>query len=116
MTFAPFGRVDLDPVYRDLEILGLPEMNFLEKAKFMHKYKSGKLPIIFDEYFRNSEIVTHSYNLRRINPQRPILSSYAEKMIRHYGMDIWNAVPEEIRTIQNIKTFSFRIKRDILVV
>ena len=36
MTFAPFGKVDLDPVYRDLKILGLPELNFLEKAKFMH--------------------------------------------------------------------------------
>ena len=31
MTFAPFGRVDLDPVYRDLKILGLPELHFLEK-------------------------------------------------------------------------------------
>ena len=115
MTFAPFGKVDLDPVYRDLKILGLPEMNFLEKAKFMHKYKNGKLPIIFDEYFQNSEVVSHSYNLRRITPQRPILSSYAEKMIRHNGIAIWNAVPEELKTIENIKTFSFRIKKDILL-
>ena len=68
MTFAPFGKVDLDPVYCDLKILGLPEMNFLEKAKFMHKYKNGKLPIIFDEYFQNTEVVSHSYNLRRITP------------------------------------------------
>ena len=82
----------------------------------MHKYKNGKLPIIFDEYFKNSEVVSHSYNLRRITPQRPILSSYAEKMIRHNGMAIWNAVPEELKTIENIKTFSFRIKKDILLV
>ena len=115
MTFAPFGKVDLDPVYRDLKILGLPEMHFLEKAKFMHKYKNGKLPTIFDNYFQNNETVTHSYNLRRINPQRPILSSYAEKMILHNGLAIWNAVPDEIKSIENIKTFSFRIKQDILL-
>ena len=117
MTFAPYGRVDLDPVYCDLRILGLPEMYFLEKAKFMHKYKNGKLPVIFDDYFRNSELVSHSYNLRRQVPQRPILSTYAEKMIRHKGMDIWNnTIPDDIQIIFNIKTFSFRLKRDILLV
>ena len=79
MTFAPFGRVDLEPVYRDLKILGLPEMHFLEKSKFMHKYHYGKLPVIFNEYFQNNETISHSYNLRRVNPQRQILSSYSEK-------------------------------------
>ena len=116
MTFAPFGRVDLEPVYRDLKILGLPEMHFLEKAKFMHKHRNGKLPTIFDDYFRNSDLVSHSYNLRRRNPHRQILSTYAEKMIRHNGLEIWNAIPNDIQSISNIKTFSFRIKRDILLV
>ena len=51
MTFAPFGKVDLDPVYHDLKILGLPEIHFLEKAKFMHKYKNGNLPMIFENFF-----------------------------------------------------------------
>ena len=56
MTFAPFGKVDLEPVYRDLKILGLPEMHFLEKSKFMHKYHYGKLPVIFNEYFQANEM------------------------------------------------------------
>ena len=116
MTFAPFGKVDLDPVFHDLKILGMPEIHFLEKAKFMHKYYNGKLPKIFEGYFQNRGIVSHSYNLRRVNPQQPILSCYAEKMIKHNGIAIWNTIPDEMKTISNIKTFSFTLKRDILLV
>ena len=116
MTFAPFGRVDLDPVYRDLKILGLPEMHFLEKAKFMHKYHHGKLPSLFNDYFQTNTTVSHSYNLRRINHVRPILSIYSKRMIKHNGMDIWNTIPNEIQIISNIKTFAYRLKKDILLV
>ena len=115
MTFAPFGRVDLEPVYLDLKILGLPEMNFLEKAKFMHKYHNDKLPLLFNNYFQ-TRTVSHSYNLRRVNPPRPILSTYSEKMIQNTGMSIWDAVPDEIKLITNIKSFAYRLKKDILLV
>ena len=116
MTFAPFGRVDLDPVYRDLKILGLPELHFLEKAKFMHKYNNGKLPSLFNNYFQINTTVSHSYNLRRINYFRPILSVYSEKMIKHTGMAIWDTVPDEIKIISNIKSFAYRLRKDILFV
>ena len=116
MTFAPFGRVDLEPVYLDLKILGLPELHFLEKAKFMHKYHNGKLPSLFNNYFETNQTVSHSYNLRRINYFRPILSNYAEKMIKHNGLAIWNSIPEEIKNIPNIKSFAYRLKKDILLV
>ena len=115
LTFAPFGRVDLEPVYRDLKILGLPEIHFLEKAKFMHKYHNDKLPLLFNNYFQ-TRTVSHSYNLRRVNPPQPILSTYSEKMIRNTGMLIWNAVPDEIKLITNIKSFAYRLKKDILLV
>ena len=115
MTFAPFGRVDLDPVYHDLKILGLPEIHFLEKAKFMHKYYNKKLPPFFDHYFETNAIVTHSYNLRRVTPFQPILSNYSEKMINYNGLAIWNSIPSEIQIMSNIKSFSYRLKKDILL-
>ena len=114
--FVKFGRVDLAPVYRDLKILGLPEMHFMEKAKFMHKYYNGKLPALFKDYFETNAIVTHSYNLRRVTPFRPILSNYSEKMMKHNGPAIWNTVPDDIKNISNIKSFSFRLKKDIIFV
>ena len=116
MTFAPFGRVDLDPVYRDLKILGIPELHFLENAKFMHKYYNIKLPAILKDYFRTNTTVSHSYNLRRVSYFRPILSIYSEKMIKHNGMAIWDTVPNEIKFISNIKAFAFKLKKDILLV
>ena len=115
-TFAPYGRVDLDPVYRDLKILGLPETHFLEKAKFMHKYHKGKLPTLFNDYFQTDKTVSHSYNLRRVHYSKPILSIYSERMIKYNGMDIWNTIPNDIQIIDSIKSFAYRLKKDILLV
>ena len=111
-----FGKVDLDPVYKDLNILRLPEKHFHEKAKLMHKYHNGMLTEIFKDHFESNATVSHSYNLRRVRLQQPILSCYAKKIIKHNGVDIWNTVPDKIKTMSNIKTFSFNLKKDILLV
>ena len=39
ITFAPFGPLDLEPIYRDLELLNLNQTVLLERAKFMFKRK-----------------------------------------------------------------------------
>ena len=116
MTFAPFGRVDLEPVYRDLKILGLAEMHFLEKAKFMFKYFNGKLPQNFDNYFQQNEPNPQPYFLRHERRHHRITSRFSEKMVKHNGMSIWNTVPDEIKRCNNIKSFCFKLKKDILLV
>ena len=116
MTFAPFGRVDLEPVYRDLKILGLPEMHFLEKAKFMFKYFNGKLPPTFDNYFQQNEPDAQPYFLRHRRRQHRSTSCFSEKMIKYNGVSIWDTVPDEIKCCSNIKTFCYKLKRDILLV
>ena len=116
MTFAPFGRIDIDDLYFKLQLLGLDKIHFLEKAKFMYKYYDDKLPIIFDNYFQNQAVITHSYNLRNRNPPRPILSAYAEKMMKNNGPDIWNTIPSEIQNCKNLKSFSDKLKKQILLV
>ena len=116
MTFAPFGRIDIDELYFKLRLLGLEKIHFLEKAKFMYKYHKNKLPATFENYFQGQSVITHSYNLRNRNPQRPILSIYAEKMIKNNGRDIWNTIPAEIQNCQSLKSFSDKLKKDILLV
>ena len=37
ITFAPFGPLDMDPVYSELKILTVDQTFILEKGKFMHK-------------------------------------------------------------------------------
>ena len=116
MTFAPFGRIDIDNLYFKLRLLGLEKIHYLEKSKFMYKYYNNKLPANFDNYFETEEVINHSYNLRNRNPPHKILSIYEEKMIKHNGLDIWNTIPAEIQNCENLKSFSTKLKNDILLV
>ena len=116
MTFAPFGRIDIDDLYLKLRLLGLEKIHYLEKSKFMYKYYNNKLPAYFNNYFENRDTISHSYNLRNRNPPRPILSTYAEKMIKNNGYDIWNTIPTNIKNCKNLKSFSEKLKKEILLV
>ena len=116
MTFAPYGRIDIDDLYLKLKLISLDKIHFLEKAKFMYRYYNDKLPANFENYFQDHTVVNHSYNLRNRNPPRQILSCYAEKMIKHNGIAIWNTIPNEIQICQNLKLFSNKLKKDILLV
>ena len=116
MTFAPFGRVDLEPVYLDLKILGLTEIHFLEKAKFMFKYFNGKLPHVFGDYFQQEEPLPQPYSWRRARQNQRSMSSFSEKMVKYNGIDIWNVIPEEIKRSNSIKSFCHKLKKDILLV
>ena len=116
MTFAPFGRIDIDELYLKLRLLSLEKIHYLEKSKFMHKYYNNKLPGNFDNYFEIQTTVNHSYNLRNRNPPRQILSIYADKMIKYNGLDIWNTIPNEIQNCQSLRLFSNKLKKDILLV
>ena len=82
----------------------------------MYKYYNNKLPAYFDNYFENLGTISHSYNLRHRNPPRRILSTYAEKMIKNNGYDIWNTIPTNIQVCKNLKSFSDNLKKEILLV
>ena len=116
MAFAPFGRIDIDELYLKLRLLGLDKIHYLEKSKFMYKYYNNKLPAFFDKYFENHDTINHSYNLRNRNPPRRILSTYAEKMIKYNGYDVWNTIPTNIQNCKNLKSFSDQLKKEILLV
>ena len=116
MTFAPFGRIDIDKLYQKLGLLSLEKIHYLEKSKFMHKYHNRKLPEFFDGYFETETTVNHSYNLRNRNPHRQILSTYSEKMFKYNGKNIWNTIPAEIQDCHCLKLFSHKLKKNILLV
>ena len=48
MTFAPFGPLDLQPIYKELEVLTVKQTFSLEKAKFMYKMKNNILLVSCD--------------------------------------------------------------------
>ena len=59
-------------LYEDLQLLNLDQIHKVAKAKFMYKYKGGKLPSNFDNFLVSASDV-HNYNLRSAS-----LSSYVK--------------------------------------
>ena len=64
MTFAPFGPLDLEPIYQELGILNLNQTFLLERGKFMCKKKHNLLPTAIADYFAPETPTERQYNLR----------------------------------------------------
>ena len=65
ITFAPFGRVDVSSIFKELGLLDVKSTFLLEKCKYLYKQKYDLLPITLAQHFdQGSEVVSHSYNLR----------------------------------------------------
>ena len=62
MTFAPFGAVDLEPVYKQLKILEVPKICLLETGKFEFEHQKEPLPTQICNHFVPQEI-SYSHGL-----------------------------------------------------
>ena len=119
MTFAPFGRIDLDPIYDYLNILDLAKVSYLETSKFMYKLKNNILPTKIGNYFESNinRPSTHNYALRernRIGSQiTPRLVSGKNSM-QYRGELIWNEIPDCIKCCTSLKSFKKAMKSSLL--
>ena len=119
MSFAPFGRVDLEQIYEELNILNVRQTFSLESSKFMFKSKKGLLPTEIANYFSESQPAGRisSYNLRtRRNKPRLIIPRLAssEKSIFIRGEILWNSISEEDKSSDSFLTFKRNIKAALL--
>ena len=64
ITFAPFGRINLNPIYKELKVLYIKDTLILETSKHMFKLKNGLFPIRFADYFSRDSLSSNSYRLR----------------------------------------------------
>ena len=65
MTFAPFGRIELEPLYEYLKVLKVKEVFLLETGKFMYKMENNLLPVSIGDYFQpRKQNNSTNYNLR----------------------------------------------------
>ena len=120
MCFAPFGAIDVTPLFEILEILNLNEIYQLELAKFIFKQKGGILPVAIANYFQFRETPRHSYNLRsQARPRDPQIihrTSSGKHSIQFRGNDLWNQIPDEIKTAQSPNTFKKMYKSHLLLI
>ena len=118
MCFAPFGRIDIEPLYKDLNILDVDGTFILETSKFMFKQKKGLLPESIGDYFirPSPENRTISYNLRTRNrishiPTRLVSS---DNSIHIRGEKIWDSIPEIVSSSSSLQLFKRQLK-DIVI-
>ena len=122
MTFAPFGRVDLKPIYRELKVLDIKDTLILETSKHMFKLKNDLLPLKFADYFTRNDFPASSssnlYALRsnvrhnHVNIITRLQSS--NKSIQVRGERLWNNISEDNRAISTLSCFKKIIKRILI--
>lgn len=117
MTFAPFGRIDIEPVFTFLKILDVKKVFLLETGKFMYKKQKDLIPVSIGNYFKfrqNNSI----YNLRssKENSNSSILYRLgsSEKSIQFRGTKIWEGLPNEVKTCESLIFFKTRLKEFLI--
>ena len=118
MTFTPFGRVDLDPLYKCLNILDVDKVKYFETSKFLYKLKKNLLPTTIGNYFEvTTNQSTHNYSLR--NRERPVSQIVprlvsGENSMQYRGEKIWDEIPQIIQSCVSLKNFKRVMKLNLL--
>ena len=119
LSFAPFGRLDLQPLYEILELLDIEQTYSLEIAKFAYKDKNGLLPTKIASYFETPirrENVRVSRQSSANAPQHTSFSSFGQKSIRNVISKVWIGIPDEIKSTIWFKSFKRMYKSHLILV
>ena len=117
MTFAPFGNIDLKPIFEYLNILNLDQMILFELGKYLYKLNQNLLPpSTIGNYFTPDPFVNrHSYGLRSRTANIPTRlvcrTKFAEKSIQIGGLTNWSKIPPEIQNSTSLQIFKKSYKK-----
>jgi len=120
MTFAPYGNIDLKPIYDFLKVLNLEQIFTFEIGKFLYKSNHNLLPPSSQgNYFEQDPFANlHSYGLRSRTVNAPTRlirrTKFAEKSIQIGGSQMWNKIPENIQGANSINIFKKSFKTFLL--
>ena len=117
ITFAPFGNIDLNPAYKQLNLLTIVKTYRLEIAKFTYKLKNNLLPTTLGNFFQfSSDQQTHNHFVR--NRSRPVrfLSKCktGEKTIQFNSFQLWKEIPLNIKSSLSYNIFKKSYKNYLL--
>ena len=120
ITFAPFGRVNIKPIYRDFKVLNVTNTLFLETSKHMFKLKNNLFPLRFADYFvRYEDSSPNSYELRsRVRNNNVHIAitrlQSSNKSIQIRGEKLWNDLPDDTKVISTFSCFKKMIKSHLI--
>ena len=112
MTFSHF-QAHAPPLYKQLNILQLRDIVFLQTATFMHDYYHNNLPAAFSKYFTQaSEIHPHFTRYSVHNYFLPsVATNYGKFSLKFTGLKIWNSINETTKCLSR-KSFIKEIKKN----
>ncbi|MCG7879038.1 MAG: reverse transcriptase family protein [Candidatus Thiodiazotropha endolucinida] len=94
---------------KDLKILTIFDRLYLRKAKFMYKISIGEIPQYVNEMFQKKQINENEPQLRSASGQTFITpkpnKEIFKQSIAYSGPIIWNCLPPNLRSVENINIF-----------
>lgn len=118
INFAPFGRVNVNAIFKDLKILDAKSStHLLEKSKFMYKSKHHHLPLPNANHFTPNNLVdSRSYNLGSSGKSQQIFThrTSSEKSIQINGEKLWNEIPDSTKLFTTLTVFKRDIKTGLI--
>ena len=111
MTFAPYGNIDLHPIYEFLQILNMDQIFSFELGKFLYKCNKNIYPSSsLGNYFEiDPHVNHHSYGLRsrtaNVPTRRVTRTKFADKSTQIGGLKTWNKIPEYIQNSESLNVF-----------
>ena len=118
MSFAPFGNINLQPLYEILELLSIEQTYSLEVAKFAYRDKNSLFPTKIATYFEftRRDIVRVTRQSASSTLQFSSNSSLGMKSIRKVMSRAWEEIPEEIKKSNWLKSFKRMYKSHLILI
>ena len=101
-----------EPLFNEHKVLTVPKIYNYNCAKFIYQcYNSNTYSKFKDKLKTNSEI--HGYNTRSKNSLRqpPVRLHKFTHSFLYNGIDIWNGLPERVKTVNSFVSFKILTKK-----
>ena len=114
-TFSGFSDPSA-PLFKNLIILPIDDINNETLAIFMFKYFNKGLPESFQNFFKLNKDL-HNYNTRsafQVHKQR-VRTNYKKYSTEYKGTQIWNNLPDDIKDSNSLNIFKKNIRKYYLI-
>ena len=117
ICFLPNNAINTMQAQRITQLLNLEQLNNMAIAKFMFKFKNGKLPKSYENFFKVRP-GQQRYLLRNRAKEDYICewgkSNFGMKRLQYEGVQLWNNIPSEIRNLRAFKEFKNKYKSHLI--
>ena len=119
MTFAPYGNINLQPIYDYLKVLNIYKIFQMESGKFLYKFYNNEIIPTIGGFFETDPFANqHSYGLRSRSANVPTRlvkqTKSSEKSLQIRGPKLWRSIPDDISSSESFSIFKRAFKEYLL--